>query len=174
MLVSQTIPEQLCDISRGVHLKFSQAAPPATSAANFNGGLALLQFLLFWILPSVALRPAIAALSVHHRRSNMAVCFCHHKPVEVCCICSCCLASESRVVSEEAIRLGVGGSRVASKIARALLLGWTSCKCTYCLIEAADDCARWWCIASWTGSEKRQFAATAYRNTSRTHAHTAA
>ncbi|ESS33515.1 general transcription factor IIH polypeptide 3 GTF2H3 [Toxoplasma gondii VEG] len=89
-----TIPEQLCDISRGVHLKFAQAAPSASTSgsASLDGGLALLQLLLFWIFPSMSLRPAIAALSVHRGRSNTAVCFCHHKPVEVCCICSCCLA----------------------------------------------------------------------------------
>lgn len=88
-----TISEQLCDISRGVHLKFSQAAPASTSGnSHLDGGLALLQLLLFWIFPSVSLRPAIAALSVHRGRSNAAVCFCHHRPVEVCCICSCCLA----------------------------------------------------------------------------------
>ncbi|PHJ20007.1 general transcription factor iih polypeptide 3 gtf2h3 [Cystoisospora suis] len=122
-----TIPEQLCDISRGVHLKFSQAAPPATSGASFNGGLALLQFLLFWILPSVALRPAIAALSVHHRRSNTAVCFCHHKPVEVCCICSCCLAiycsEKDSQTGKERISCDVCKSRFSRGLLRNKMAG---------------------------------------------------
>ncbi|OEH76599.1 general transcription factor iih polypeptide 3 [Cyclospora cayetanensis] len=92
----QSIPEQLCDVARGRCSRFSCCfsqglSGPAKGPNSLRGDVALLQLLLFWFLPPPSLRPAIAAVSVH-QRTNTAVCFCHHSPVDLCFICSCCLA----------------------------------------------------------------------------------
>ncbi|CDJ44637.1 RNA polymerase II transcription initiation/nucleotide excision repair factor TFIIH, related [Eimeria tenella] len=98
-----TLLEQLCDVTRGRWMSFAECfsagAAAATAAAaaaakgpkTLRGDFALLQLLLFWFLPKPSLRPTIAAVSVHHK-TNTAVCFCHHKPVDLCFVCSCCLA----------------------------------------------------------------------------------
>ncbi|KAL8274613.1 hypothetical protein Esti_001442 [Eimeria stiedai] len=121
-----TIPEQLCDVARGRHSRFAPCFSEGAHGrkpAGLRADIALLQLLLFWFLPPPSLRTSIAAVSVH-QKANTAVCFCHHTPVDLCFICSCCLAiycSETTDTGKERISCDVCKSRFAKGLLKTKL-----------------------------------------------------
>lgn len=83
-----TVLEQMCNITSGLYIDNS-------TFANINCGRnkmeeILTQLMIFWYLPSNNSRKFFSNTYVNDD-TNLAVCSCHNKQIDIAYICSCCL-----------------------------------------------------------------------------------
>ncbi|CAC9699142.1 RNA polymerase II transcription factor B subunit 4, putative [Plasmodium sp. DRC-Itaito] len=82
------ILEQICNITNGLYLDNTifQSINPYGNIQDI-----LTQTIIFWFLPSVNTRKYFSNTYLNED-TNIAVCTCHNKQIDIAYICSCCLA----------------------------------------------------------------------------------